>query len=344
MAVIRFGRFIPTTLREWERILEPLNKVIAVDENGSATVTADNLPPQDAQYLTLSNNATLTADRVLTPATGELAGTDAGANGAYTLGLADAGTAGTYTKVTTDAKGRVTAGTTLVEADIPAEIQRVPDELDAASSVALTDTVIVSQSGTTRAATAEQVRDIVFGDDWTDLVVPAVAINPLGSATPPALNNSTGCLEFSASADNTVIFTWQLPHGWSGHYDATKAVVVPHLHVRFLTSTSAPNNVSRWQLEYDVADPFGNFTNAYGSWTAMTTVSVTNPANTAQCGLIDLGDLDLAGYGASCILHCKVSRLAASDGADLDSSVIALYSADLHYQTRTAGSENEIPS
>ena len=65
MAVIRFGRFIPTTLREWERILEPLNKVIAVDENGSATVTADNLPPQDAQYLTLSNNATLTASITL---------------------------------------------------------------------------------------------------------------------------------------------------------------------------------------------------------------------------------------------------------------------------------------
>ena len=35
------------------------------------------------------------------------------------LTLANAGTAGTYTKVTTDAKGRVTAGTTLEAADIP---------------------------------------------------------------------------------------------------------------------------------------------------------------------------------------------------------------------------------
>ena len=33
--------------------------------------------------------------------------------------LAAAGTAGTYTKVTTDSKGRVTSGTTLVEADVP---------------------------------------------------------------------------------------------------------------------------------------------------------------------------------------------------------------------------------
>lgn len=38
---------------------------------------------------------------------------------AITVTLASVGTAGTYTKVTTDAKGRVTAGTTLVAADIP---------------------------------------------------------------------------------------------------------------------------------------------------------------------------------------------------------------------------------
>lgn len=217
------------------------------------------------------------------------------------------------------------------------------DDVSTATSVALTDKVLVSQSGTNKSATVSQVRDSVFGDDWTDLVIPAVAINPLGAPAAPSLNNTTGCLEFSATVDNVVIFTWQLPHGWSGQYDATKAVVVPHLHVRHLTSTSAPNNVSRWKCEYDVADPFGTFSNAYGSWTAMTTVSVTNPASTTKCGLIDLGDLDLASYGASCILHVKISRLANSDGADTDTSVIALYSADLHYQSRTAGTENEIP-
>jgi len=38
---------------------------------------------------------------------------------AVTLTLSAVGTAGTYTKVTTDAKGRVTSGTTLIAADIP---------------------------------------------------------------------------------------------------------------------------------------------------------------------------------------------------------------------------------
>jgi hypothetical protein len=233
--------------------------------------------------------------------------------------------------------GRVSASTGNVEevgiTDFPS-----------ATAVALTDELLVQQSGAHKAATIEQVRDIVFGDDWTDLVVPAVAINPAGGAGAPVFNNNTGCLEFSASADDVIIIIWQLPHGWSGEYDNTKAVVVPHLHVRHLTSTTAPNNVSRWKCEYDVADPFGNFTNAYGTFTAMATVSVTNPADTTECGLVDLGDLDLAGYGASCILHCRISRLASSDAADKDTSVIALYSADLHYQVRTAGSENEIPS
>jgi hypothetical protein len=37
--------------------------------------------------------------------------------------LAAAGTAGTYTKVTTDAKGRVTSGTTLAASDVPTLLQ-----------------------------------------------------------------------------------------------------------------------------------------------------------------------------------------------------------------------------
>jgi hypothetical protein len=51
--------------------------------------------------------------------TGDVTGT--GSTGSSTgLTLAGVGTAGTYTKVTTDSKGRVTSGTTLVAGDIPA--------------------------------------------------------------------------------------------------------------------------------------------------------------------------------------------------------------------------------
>ncbi len=53
----------------------------------------------------------------ITAGAGLTGGGDLSAN--RTLGLAAVGTAGTYTKVTTDAYGRVTAGTTLSAADIP---------------------------------------------------------------------------------------------------------------------------------------------------------------------------------------------------------------------------------
>ena len=58
-------------------------------------------------YLTGNQNITVSGDATGSGAT------------AITLTLAAAGTAGTYTKVTTDSKGRVTTGTTLSASDIP---------------------------------------------------------------------------------------------------------------------------------------------------------------------------------------------------------------------------------
>lgn len=67
------------------------------------------------QFLTLDAEPSLGSERIFTPATGELVGDDGGANGPYTLGLADtAVVAGTYgdaahtVSVTADAKGRLT--------------------------------------------------------------------------------------------------------------------------------------------------------------------------------------------------------------------------------------------
>ena len=66
--------------------------------------------------------ATLTTGRTIT-LTGDVAYTSGSFNGSAnvtgTATLASVGTAGTYTKVTTDAKGRVTSGTTLADTDIP---------------------------------------------------------------------------------------------------------------------------------------------------------------------------------------------------------------------------------
>jgi hypothetical protein len=123
VTIIRMGRSIPKTLREWDRILEPLNQVINETTEG-VTIQADNLPASDAAFVTLSNNASLSGDRVLTGESGQVTITDNGAGSTVDVGLADYGTAGTYTKVVTDPKGRVVAGAALMRTDMPAPLDR----------------------------------------------------------------------------------------------------------------------------------------------------------------------------------------------------------------------------
>jgi hypothetical protein len=217
------------------------------------------------------------------------------------------------------------------------------DDLDETTTPAEADYAIISVGGVNKRVSLQNMADAIFGDDWTDLVLEATGINPPGAASDPARNQTTGLLEFSATADNVITGCWQLPHGWSGAFHAEVENVRPHLHTRHLTSTSAPNNVSRWKFEYDVASPNGDFLNPYGTFTTLDTFSVTNPARTLKSSLCPLGTLPLTGYKGSTLIHFRISRLANSDAADTDTSVIALYSLDLHLRIRRAGSENEIP-
>jgi hypothetical protein len=134
MSIVRFGRVVPGSLREWDRVFEPLNNIIL--QNSETTtivvdqVVAPNLPAADSAFLTLSPNDSLTNERVLTPVPGELVTTDYGAGNALAVGLAAVGTPGSYAKVVVDAKGRVSGGASLADADIPATIAR-KDEVTA---------------------------------------------------------------------------------------------------------------------------------------------------------------------------------------------------------------------
>lgn len=91
----------------------------SVDLTGSsataATATASDSSTKIATTAFVKAQNYLTGNQTIT-FTGDASGSG---STSVTLTLANAGTAGTYTKVTTDAKGRVTSGTTLSATDIP---------------------------------------------------------------------------------------------------------------------------------------------------------------------------------------------------------------------------------
>jgi hypothetical protein len=183
-----------------------------------------------------------------------------------------------------------------------------------------------------------------FQDSWNDLIVSAVGVNPTGGASAPAVNATTGLLEFSGTADNIICGCWQMTHGWAAALTAGAVgyIVRPHMHVRWPTSTATN---ARWKLEVDRVTPNGTHENTYGNYTTLTTITVANPQDVNKSALVSFGDLDMTGYTTgSTLIHFRITRLASSDAADTYTGIIALYSIDLHYQGRGFGSPSEIPA
>ena len=87
-----------------------------VDAQGRLTTATDGYAaPTNAQYLTLTTDAVLTQERVLTGGAGEISITDAGPGSTATLALITTGVAAgsyTHTNLTVDSKGRITAAAT----------------------------------------------------------------------------------------------------------------------------------------------------------------------------------------------------------------------------------------
>lgn len=117
---------------DWANVTNKPDPVITVtltgDVTGSGNATLTDLASGAISFATTiaPNSVALGTDTTgnyvagLTAGTGIAVTGTAGEGWSPTVALASAGTAGTYSKVTTDAYGRVTSGTTLAASDIPA--------------------------------------------------------------------------------------------------------------------------------------------------------------------------------------------------------------------------------
>jgi hypothetical protein len=171
---------------------------------------------------------------------------------------------------------------------------------------------------------------------WDDLRFPAQGINPPGAASDPAVNTTTGLLGFSGTADNIIAGVAQMPHSW-----IPGTAVRPHLHLRFPTSASAN---SRWKLVYDVADGATPFVNNYGTYTDGGTITVANPQDAKAEVPASFSEVSMSGLLESAVIMWRITRLAATDAADTDTSAAVLLEFDIHYQSNKLGTQEEIPS
>lgn len=180
------------------------------------------------------------------------------------------------------------------------------------------------------------LEDAAYGLRWDDLRAPASTINPAGSIAPATVDTTDGTLIFQDNADKIAAVVMQMPHAWK-----QGSSIRPHIHVQFKTGATAPNNVSRWKLEWDIAAVNGDF----GGFTAgkSETINCTNPNNVNKHCIFSFSDIAMTGYTWSTILKFKISRLANTDAADTNEADVNLLEFDVHYQSDGRGSIPEYP-
>lgn len=176
--------------------------------------------------------------------------------------------------------------------------------------------------------------DIEYCDAfWEDLRFPATGFNPAGSTAPPGVLTTNGLLSFSGTVDNIIGGVAQMPHAWK---EGTP--ISPHIHLVFPTGATAN---TRWQLEYNIGNVDGDFTTDSVTYTTLPVITVANPNNVARHVLADFDDIPMAGHTISACVLWRLTRLAASDGADDDTNACTFIEFDLHYERDSPGSSLE---
>jgi hypothetical protein len=184
-----------------------------------------------------------------------------------------------------------------------------------------------------------------FDYRWDDLRMPAQAINPVGGASDPAVDNTEstgvpGTLLFSGTADNMVGIVFQMPHAWVANVPladgSTSGVVRPHIH---WAKTTATTGAVSWEMYYRVLGNPGDTMTAWSSAIAGTE-AVTSTGDGVH-GLTSFGDVTLDGYKSSCLVAVRLYRRGSADAYP---SQARLFEFDVHYRVARLGTKTEIPT
>jgi hypothetical protein len=142
-------------------------------------------------------------------------------------------------------------------------------------------------------------------------------------------------LEFEDDKNETIQGVAEMPHGWK-----PGTAVYPHMHLRFPYSTTG---TSSWKFEYDIADSNDPFTNIYGVYTTLSTITVNNPGNIKAELAVSFGPLPMVQFSESSIIMWKLTRLGKDNPNDTDKDNIALLSLDIQYLVEKLGTATMTP-
>lgn len=139
---------------------------------------------------------------------------------------------------------------------------------------------------------------------------------------------------FSASTEQELYFTVQLPHSYK-----VGSTLFPHVHWTTATGTPTTTNVT-WGLEYSAIAIGGSFSTT-STLTSNTLISaVGTPTGTGQHLITSLGTISGTNLGISAVLVCRIYR-ATGDSNDTFGNEVGFLGFDIHYEKDTEGSRSE---
>ncbi len=175
---------------------------------------------------------------------------------------------------------------------------------------------------------------------WDDLKVPVTSLKEKGINIPnwdPFIGGTYTYWfkkETSASNENELFFTVQMPHAWKEGSN-----IFPHVH--WTADANIGTSKVEWGLEYTWANP-GSVFGAIGTILVDTPVAALGTVNVAFKHVISSFP-EIAGSGKtlSSILMCRLFRKSRSGSNDTYSGKAALLEIDFHYEIDSDGSRDE---